>query len=103
MPQKWAEPPVRAIGSRELHKSLPILLRELQEDGASFVLTVHGKPKAVLLGTDAFLKLLADLELEQGDSRLVEWLRALLEGKREIGREGPEDATDLPRPQADEA
>ena len=36
--------PVRIIGSRELHQNLPGILRELENDKARFVLTVHGKP-----------------------------------------------------------
>lgn len=50
--------PVRFIGSRELHRDLPKVLENLEDPAARYVLTIHCKPKAVLLGTDAFLALL---------------------------------------------
>jgi prevent-host-death family protein len=53
-------PPVRIIGSRELHQSLPAILRELEGDAVRYVLTVHGKPRAVLIGAEPYLKLAAD-------------------------------------------
>ena len=40
--------PVRIIGSRELHQNLPVILRELENDKARYVLTVHGKPARCL-------------------------------------------------------
>jgi hypothetical protein len=49
---------VRFIGSRELHRDLPKVLDQLEDPSARYVLTIHSKPKAVLLGTDAFLALL---------------------------------------------
>lgn len=51
-------PRVRFIGSRELHRDLPKVLDKLEDPSARYVLTIHSKPKAVLLGTDAFLALL---------------------------------------------
>jgi hypothetical protein len=49
---------VRFIGSRELHRDLPKVLENLEDPDARYVLTIHCKPRAVLLGTDAFLALL---------------------------------------------
>lgn len=49
---------VRFVGSRELHKDLKLILDQLEDPNSRYVLTVHSKPKAVLLGTDAFLSLL---------------------------------------------
>jgi hypothetical protein len=49
---------VRFIGSRELHRDLPKVLDTLENPNARYVLTIHSKPKAVLIGADAFLKLL---------------------------------------------
>lgn len=49
---------VRFIGSRELHRDLPKVLDSLENPSARYVLTIHSKPKAVLIGADAFLKLL---------------------------------------------
>ena len=55
--QKKADSPVRIIGSRELHQNLPTILNELQHPDVRYVLTVHGKPKAVLVGAEPFLEL----------------------------------------------
>jgi PHD/YefM family antitoxin component YafN of YafNO toxin-antitoxin module len=49
---------VRFIGSRELHRDLPKVLDTLEDPNARYVLTIHSKPKAVLIGAEAFLKLL---------------------------------------------
>ena len=59
MPEpKSPESPVRIIGSRELHQNLPGILRELEHPDVRYVLTVHGKPRAVLIGAAPFLRLL---------------------------------------------
>jgi prevent-host-death family protein len=58
MSEKPNESPVRIIGSRELHQNLPAILRELERSDVRYVLTVHGKPKAVLVGAQPFLSLL---------------------------------------------
>ena len=47
---------VRFIGSRELHRDLPKVLDTLEDPNARFVLTIHSKPKAVLIGAEAFRK-----------------------------------------------
>ena len=49
---------VRFIGSRELHRDLPKVLESLEDSSARCVLTIHSKPKAVLIGAEAFLSLL---------------------------------------------
>lgn len=49
---------VRFIGSRELHRDLPKVLDSLENKSTRYVLTIHNKPKAVLIGADAFLELL---------------------------------------------
>ena len=53
-----AQPRVRFIGSRELHRDLPKVLENLEDPTARYVLTIHSRPKAVLIGADAFLALL---------------------------------------------
>ncbi len=49
--------PVRIIGSRELHQNLPAILNELEQDEVRYVLTVHGKPRAVLVGAEPYLNM----------------------------------------------
>src|SRR3954467_6214681 len=60
MVDKSSESPVRIIGSRELHQNLPGILRELERDHVRYVLTVHGKPRAVLVGAEPYLNLVMD-------------------------------------------
>jgi prevent-host-death family protein len=60
MTDKSADSPVRIIGSRELHQNLPGILRELEKDDVRYVLTVHGKPRAVLVGAEPYLNLVRD-------------------------------------------
>jgi hypothetical protein len=52
------QPRVRFIGSRELHRDLPKVLDSLENPDARCVLTIHSKPRAVLIGAEAFLALL---------------------------------------------
>ena len=52
--------PVRIIGSRELHQNLPAILRELEREEVRYVLTVHGKPKAVLVGAEPYMNLVLE-------------------------------------------
>src|SRR4051794_8413107 len=55
---EMSQPRVRFIGSRELHRDLPKVLDTLEDDpNARYVLTIHSKPKAVLIGAEAFLDL----------------------------------------------
>lgn len=69
---------VRFIGSRELHRDLPKVLESLEDPTARFVLTIHSKPKAVLIGAEAFLELLRGHT--QADRLLALQLGALVQG-----------------------
>ena len=71
-------PRVRYIGSRELHRDLPKVLESLEDPSARFVLTIHSKPKAVLIGAEAFLALLRGHTPE--DRLLALQLGALVQG-----------------------
>lgn len=55
VPSPTFESPVRIIGSRELHQNLPGILRELERKEVRYVLVVHGKPRAVLIGAEPYL------------------------------------------------
>ena len=79
MADKSVESPVRIIGSRELHQNLPAILRELEKADVRYVLTVHGKPKAVLVGAEPYLNMV--LERKSPSEALVGLqLSALLGG-----------------------
>jgi prevent-host-death family protein len=80
MPEKSADSPVRIIGSRELHQNLPSILRELERPDVRYVLTVHGKPRAVLIGAEPFLSMVHD---QKGPSEALVGLQlsALLGGE----------------------
>jgi PHD/YefM family antitoxin component YafN of YafNO toxin-antitoxin module len=78
-----AQPRVRFIGSRELHRDLPKVLDNLEDPAARYVLTIHSKPKAVLIGTDAFLALLRGLS--SSDRLLALQLGALVQGLEAAG------------------
>lgn len=69
---------VRFIGSRELHRDLPKVLETLENPNARYVLTIHSKPKAVLIGAEAFLALLRGHSPE--DRLLALQLGALVQG-----------------------
>ncbi len=69
---------VRFIGSRELHRDLPKVLDALEDPDARFVLTIHSKPKAVIIGAEAFLDLLRGATAE--DRLLALQLGALVQG-----------------------
>jgi len=60
MADKSTDSPVRIIGSRELHQNLPGILRELENDSVRYVLTVHGRPRAVLIGAEPYLAMIMD-------------------------------------------
>ena len=60
MADKSTESPVRIIGSRELHQNLPGILRELENENVRYVLTVHGKPRAVLVGAEPYLSMVLE-------------------------------------------
>lgn len=80
MADKAGESPVRIIGSRELHQNLPGILRELERPDVRYVLTVHGKPRAVLVGAEPYLELAQN---HQGPSEALVGLQlsALLGGE----------------------
>ncbi len=69
---------IRYIGSRELHRDLPKVLDTLEDRNARVVLTVHSKPKAVLIGAEAFQALLSRSTPE--DRLLALQLGALVRG-----------------------
>lgn len=75
---------VRYLGSRELHRELPRILDELADQESRLVLTIHARPKAVILGADAFATLVR--QVGEVDRQLGEELSALLRkgvGKRQ--------------------
>ena len=76
MPQSQSR--VRFIGSRELHRDLPKVLDSLENPDSRFVLTIHSKPKAVLIGAEAFLEILRGPSAE--DRLLALQLGALVQG-----------------------
>jgi hypothetical protein len=84
---------VRFIGSRELHRELPKVLETLEDPDARCVLTIHNKPKAVLIGADAFLALLRGHT--PADRLLALQLGALVQGHESSG---PAEAEDVPPP-----
>src|SRR4051812_22393792 len=79
------QPRVRFIGSRELHRDLPKVLDSLEDPSARYVLTIHSRPKAVLIGADAFLALVRGLT--PADRLLALQLGALVQGL-EAGSDG---------------
>ncbi len=74
---------VRFIGSRELHRDLPKVLDTLEDPASRFVLTIHSKPKAVLIGAEAFLSLVRGLT--PADRLLALQLSALVQGLEASG------------------
>lgn len=86
---------VRFIGSRELHRDLPKVLDKLENPNSRYVLTIHSKPKAVLIGTEAFLGLLKGAKPE--DRLLALQLGALVQGLEAANAETEprEDREDL--------
>lgn len=84
-----AQSRVRYIGSRELHRDLPKVLESLEDSSSRFVVTIHSKPKAVLLGTEAFLELLRGYK--PSDKLLALQLGALAQGLE--ANESPADGT----------
>ena len=73
-----SQPLVRYIGSRELHRDLPKVLESLEDPEARFVLTIHSKPKAVMIGAEAFLALVRGQT--RADRLLALQLGALVQG-----------------------
>jgi prevent-host-death family protein len=79
------ESPVRIIGSRELHQNLPGILRELEREEVRYVLTVHGKPRAVLVGAAPFLRLINNPETTTSEALVGLQLSALLGDEMDAG------------------
>ena len=101
---------VRFIGSRELHRDLPKVLDTLENPDARFVLTIHSKPKAVLIGAEAFLEILrrpqpgrpsagTSARRTRSRARIVDILRPLESRNARSNWSGSEPSTgsDLPR------
>jgi PHD/YefM family antitoxin component YafN of YafNO toxin-antitoxin module len=80
---------VRFIGSRELHRDLPKVLESLEDPDSRFVLTIHSKPKAVIIGAEAFLELLRGQT--PSDRLLALQLGALVQG---LGKGEADDDSD---------
>lgn len=68
---------VRYLGSRELHRELPRILEELNDSTSRFVLTIHAKPKAVMIGADAFAELVR--QVGELDRKLGEELSGMMQ------------------------
>jgi Antitoxin Phd_YefM, type II toxin-antitoxin system len=83
---------VRFIGSRELHRDLPKVLDALENPGARFVLTIHSKPKAVLIGAEEFLEIIRNPSAR--DRLLALQLGALVQGLESQG-----STTEIEEPQ----
>ena len=90
---------VRFIGSRELHRDLPKVLESLENPNSRFVLTIHSKPKAVLIGAEAFLELLRGHTPE--DRLLALQLGALVQGLESGSLADEQDAVE-PEPREKE-
>ena len=84
---------VRFIGSRELHRDLPKVLESLENPNSRYVLTIHSKPKAVMIGAEAFLSLLRAATPE--DRLLALQLGALVQGLESSGVDAEEPEGDL--------
>jgi prevent-host-death family protein len=84
MRDKSADSPVRIIGSRELHQNLPDILKELENDTVRYVLTVHGRPRAVLIGAEPYLGMIANGR-RSSEALVSLQLTALLGGKLDAG------------------
>jgi PHD/YefM family antitoxin component YafN of YafNO toxin-antitoxin module len=89
---------VRFIGSRELHRDLPKVLDSLEDPAARYVLTIHRKPKAVLIGAEAFLALIR--RQSPRDRLLARQLEALVQGlEAASSSEESPDAQDEAQPE----
>ena len=82
---------VRFVGSRELHRDLPKVLEALENPGARFVLTIHSRPKAVLIGAEAFLEIMRNPST--ADRLLALQLGALVQGLESTG--GTSDTSEI--------
>lgn len=96
MADHGSESPVRIIGSRELHQSLPSILDELKRDEVRYVLTVHGKPRAVLVGAQSYLKQTLDRNEDPTEALVGLQLSALLGGTADVAIEEVRKAFEPP-------
>jgi hypothetical protein len=87
---------VRFVGSRELHRDLPKVLENLEDPESRCVLTIHSKPKAVLIGTEAFLNLLRGHT--PADRLLALQLGALVQGHEATVASDEDDLEELDEP-----
>jgi prevent-host-death family protein len=85
---------VRFIGSRELHRDLPKVLDSLENTDARIVLTIHSKPKAVLIGAEAFLEILRGPSAQ--DRLLALQLGALVQGLESSSTSTDTETADVP-------
>ena len=83
---------VRFIGSRELHRDLPKILENLEDPNARCVLTIHNKPKAVVIGAEAFLSILRSPSPQ--DRLLALQLGALVQGLDSGSNDDADNADD---------
>lgn len=75
------------VGVYELRKTLPLLLKRLQSDDGSIVVTKKGQPKAMLLSLKKYLEIkMVNEELEEAMKELADkdYLMELLKGQKEI-------------------
>jgi prevent-host-death family protein len=88
-----SQPRVRFVGSRELHRDLPKVLDALEDTSARYVITIHSKPKAVVIGAEAFLKLLNGHS--PADRLLALQLGALVQGLEATGSSDEIDVVEI--------
>ena len=60
MAEKSAAPPFGSSGAASCTRICLDILRELENDGVRYVLTVHGRPRAVLIGAEPYLSMIAN-------------------------------------------
>lgn len=75
------------VGTYELRKNLPLLLRRLQKSDEGVVVTRRGKPAAMLLSVQKYLAMkMLNEELEEAIKELADkdYLKELAKAEREI-------------------
>lgn len=68
------------IGTRELRADMASILKDVNENSRTIVVTVQGKPAGVLLSVDEYISLLETIE----DLENVELLADIAQSRREI-------------------
>jgi hypothetical protein len=81
---------LRFIGPRELPKYIASVGSALEDHEARFVLTVHSKPKVVVLGIDAYIAL-AEISGKYLDRTLAQTLRRFAETTRTVPERAASD------------